>query len=158
MNLKPTTSEPKATVTTSMPVNVTSQLNSSMTMSKGGASPTKDVRSKINMPSSGQYPPVRSGSPKKTPSRGSSPARVFSPLNSLNLFISAQSKTQKDKEMLESYLQKLVEKHTADVMGIVRDHKNINDTIALNKRAGNLVDPNLLTTSILVGRGNYSQE
>lgn len=60
----------------------------------------------------------------------------------------------KDKDLYNAYLQKLVEKHTVDVMGIVKDHKDINETIALNKKAGTFVDPNL-STSVIVEKGIF---
>lgn len=62
----------------------------STTTSIGSASPHKNVKSKVNIPLSGQYSPTRSGSPRKsgTPNRGNSPVKVkFITLQTLNFML-----------------------------------------------------------------------
>ena len=116
------------------------RMNTQSSMSSTGVSPSKNVKSKVNVPLSGQYSPMRARSPKKgqSSSRGASPTRVpVVIVTQLTYF----DQPNKEKEHFDAYLQKLVHKHTKDVFTIVRDHSDVKDMIELNKRAGNLIDP-----------------
>eukprot|EP00331_Platyophrya_macrostoma_P008510 CAMPEP_0176430638 /NCGR_PEP_ID=MMETSP0127-20121128/14363_1 /TAXON_ID=938130 /ORGANISM="Platyophrya macrostoma, Strain WH" /LENGTH=872 /DNA_ID=CAMNT_0017812547 /DNA_START=26 /DNA_END=2644 /DNA_ORIENTATION=+ len=131
--IQPTTIQP-----TTIPLTTT--ISNGSTAGKGNSSPSKEIKSKVNVSNSGAYTPNRSSS---SPRKGGSGSRPGSP---------TKSKGQKDKELFEAYLQKLVDKHTFDVMEIVKDHKDISNTILLNKKLGNLMDPNLVSSSIIVER------
>lgn len=52
-------------------------------------------------------------------------------------------------------MQKLVQKHTREVLNIVRDHKQINDVITLNKKVGNSVDPSIIDMNLNTEKGAY---